>query len=136
LCILRVIQQSERHLDKILNVDEFMRRIFGVIYSNDPVAKAITIRYLALKTLKYLALKVKTLKYLALKTLKYLALKFENTKIFCTENTKISCTENTKTPLKSHIGKQFVSFHKIRKIFLFIFCTEVTFSATWKRQFS
>ena len=37
LCILRVCQQSERHLDKILNVDEVVRRIFSVIHSNDPV---------------------------------------------------------------------------------------------------
>ncbi|KAK7104838.1 integrator complex subunit 7-like [Littorina saxatilis] len=46
LCILRVVQQSEKHLDKILNVDEFLRRIFGVIHSNDPIARAITIRTL------------------------------------------------------------------------------------------
>ena len=45
LCILRVVQQSEKHLDKILNVGEFLRRIFGVIHSNDPIARAITIRY-------------------------------------------------------------------------------------------
>ncbi|KAK7492311.1 hypothetical protein BaRGS_00016408 [Batillaria attramentaria] len=46
LCILRVVQQSEKHLDKILNVDEFSRRIIGVIHSNDPVARAITLRTL------------------------------------------------------------------------------------------
>ncbi|XP_025105728.1 integrator complex subunit 7-like [Pomacea canaliculata] len=44
LNILRVVQQSEKHLDKILNVDEFLRRIFGVIHSNDPIARAITLR--------------------------------------------------------------------------------------------
>ncbi|GFN82837.1 integrator complex subunit 7, partial [Plakobranchus ocellatus] len=46
LCILRVAQQSEKHQDKIYSVDEFTRRIFGVIHSNDPVARAITLRTL------------------------------------------------------------------------------------------
>ncbi|XP_071785880.1 integrator complex subunit 7-like [Asterias amurensis] len=46
LCVVRVAQQSRLHLDKILNVDEFVRRIFIVIYSNDPVARAITLRVL------------------------------------------------------------------------------------------
>ncbi|KAG8230966.1 hypothetical protein J437_LFUL003924, partial [Ladona fulva] len=41
--VLRVCQQSEKHLDKILNVDEFVRRIFSVIHSNDPVARALTL---------------------------------------------------------------------------------------------
>ncbi|XP_045187298.2 integrator complex subunit 7-like [Mercenaria mercenaria] len=45
-CILRVTQESEKHLDKILNVDEFMRRIFTVYHSNDPIARAITLRTL------------------------------------------------------------------------------------------
>lgn len=39
--VLRVCQQSEKHLDKILNVDEFVRRIFSVIHSNDPVSSAV-----------------------------------------------------------------------------------------------
>eukprot|EP00058_Branchiostoma_floridae_P024661 XP_002610151.1 hypothetical protein BRAFLDRAFT_77104 [Branchiostoma floridae] len=46
LCVLRVTQQSEKHLDKILNVDEFLRRIFSVIHSNDPIARALTLRVL------------------------------------------------------------------------------------------
>ncbi|KAK3926066.1 Integrator complex subunit 7 [Frankliniella fusca] len=46
LWVLRVCQQSEKHLDKILNVDEFVRRIFSVIHSNDPVARALTLRTL------------------------------------------------------------------------------------------
>lgn len=46
LWVLRVCQQSERHLDKILNVDEFIRRIFSVIYANDPIARALTLRTL------------------------------------------------------------------------------------------
>lgn len=39
-------QQSEKHLDKILNVDEFVRRIFSVMHSNDPIARALTLRTL------------------------------------------------------------------------------------------
>lgn len=46
LCVLRVCQQSEKHLDKISNVDEFVRRVFSVIYSNDPIARALTLRTL------------------------------------------------------------------------------------------
>ena len=45
LCILRVAQQSTKHLDKILNVDEFMKRVYTVIHSNDPYARAIVLRY-------------------------------------------------------------------------------------------
>ncbi|KAK6636894.1 hypothetical protein RUM43_010558 [Polyplax serrata] len=44
--ILRVCQQSEKHLDKIMNVDEFVRRIFSVMHSNDPIARALTLRTL------------------------------------------------------------------------------------------
>lgn len=44
--VLRVCQQSEKHLDKILNVDEFVKRIFQVMHSNDPVARALTLRTL------------------------------------------------------------------------------------------
>ncbi|KAJ2950900.1 hypothetical protein O0L34_g5264 [Tuta absoluta] len=46
LWILRVCQQSEKHLDKILNVDEFLRRVFSVLHSNDPVARALALRTL------------------------------------------------------------------------------------------
>ncbi|XP_064622387.1 integrator complex subunit 7-like [Lineus longissimus] len=46
LCILKVTQQSEKHLEKVINVDEFIRRIFSVIHSNDPIARAITLRTL------------------------------------------------------------------------------------------
>ncbi|NXS63195.1 INT7 protein, partial [Brachypteracias leptosomus] len=46
LCVLKVTQQSENHLEKILNVDEFVKRVFSVIHSNDPVARAITLRML------------------------------------------------------------------------------------------
>ena len=44
-CILRVLQESEKHLDKVLNVEEFVKRIHGVIHSNDYVARALTLRY-------------------------------------------------------------------------------------------
>ncbi|XP_074662713.1 integrator complex subunit 7-like [Tubulanus polymorphus] len=46
LCILKVTQQCQRHLDKIINVDEFIRRIFSVIHSNDAVARSLTLRTL------------------------------------------------------------------------------------------
>ena len=42
--ILRVAQLSEKHLDKIQNVDEFVQRIFYVIHSNHAVARAVTLR--------------------------------------------------------------------------------------------
>ena len=45
LNILKVVQLSDKHLNKITSVDEFLRRIFSVIHSNDPVARAITLRY-------------------------------------------------------------------------------------------
>ncbi|EEC00174.1 integrator complex subunit, putative [Ixodes scapularis] len=44
MLVLKVMQQSDKHLDKILNIDEFVRRIFSVMYSNDPVARALTLR--------------------------------------------------------------------------------------------
>ncbi|XP_067938962.1 integrator complex subunit 7-like [Watersipora subatra] len=47
LCIVRVLEESHKHLDKIQNVDEFIARIFQVVHSNDPVARAVTIRCLA-----------------------------------------------------------------------------------------
>ncbi|KAJ8716444.1 hypothetical protein PYW07_003071 [Mythimna separata] len=46
LWVLRVCQQSEKHLDKILNVDEFLRRVFSVLHCNDPVARALALRTL------------------------------------------------------------------------------------------
>ncbi|CAG9865045.1 unnamed protein product [Phyllotreta striolata] len=44
LCVLRVCQQSDKHLDKVSNVDEFVKRIYSVIHSNDPIARAVTLR--------------------------------------------------------------------------------------------
>ena len=46
MCVLRVFQQSSLHLDKVTSVDEFVRRIITVINSNDPVARALTLRVL------------------------------------------------------------------------------------------
>ena len=46
MCVLRVFQQSSLHLDKVTSVDEFLRRILTVINSNDPVARALTLRVL------------------------------------------------------------------------------------------
>lgn len=46
LWVLRVCQQSEKHLEKIMNVDQFVKRIFNVIHSNDPIARALTLRTL------------------------------------------------------------------------------------------
>ena len=50
LCILKVSQQSAKHLDKIINVEQFLRKIFSVIHSNDPVARAITLRWMTLSS--------------------------------------------------------------------------------------
>jgi hypothetical protein len=47
LCVLQVTQQSEKHLEKITNIDEFVRRIYAVIHSNDPIARALTLRYVS-----------------------------------------------------------------------------------------
>lgn len=46
LWVLRVCQQCEKHLDKILNVDEFVKRIFTVMHTNDPIARALALRTL------------------------------------------------------------------------------------------
>ena len=46
LNILKVFQISEKHITKITSVDEFLRRIYSVIHSNDPVARAVTLRYM------------------------------------------------------------------------------------------
>lgn len=46
LWVLRVCQQSEKHLEKIINVEEFVKRIFTVMHSNDPIARALALRTL------------------------------------------------------------------------------------------
>ncbi|KAH9402884.1 Integrator complex subunit 7 [Tyrophagus putrescentiae] len=46
LLILQVMRDSEKHLDKILNIEEFVRHLFAVSYSNDPLARSITLRTL------------------------------------------------------------------------------------------
>lgn len=52
--MLRVTQQSEKHLQKVTSIDEFLRRIYSVIHSNDPVARALTLRYSGLIILGHL----------------------------------------------------------------------------------
>ena len=42
---LRVLQETERHVPEVLNKDEFLRRLTTVLLSNDPIARAITLRY-------------------------------------------------------------------------------------------
>mmetsp|Transcript_1879 Transcript_1879/g.2861 ORF Transcript_1879/g.2861 Transcript_1879/m.2861 type:complete len:588 (+) Transcript_1879:42-1805(+) len=46
LCILTVIQQSEPHFSKVLNVGQLLKRLTVVLQSNDPVARALTLRTL------------------------------------------------------------------------------------------
>ncbi|XP_014664803.1 PREDICTED: integrator complex subunit 7-like [Priapulus caudatus] len=46
LCVLRVTQQSGKHLEKILSVDDLVKKIFSVTHSNDPVARALALRTL------------------------------------------------------------------------------------------
>ncbi|CAK9296351.1 unnamed protein product [Gordionus sp. m RMFG-2023] len=44
--IFTVFQQSYKHIDKILNVDELLKHIFTLSYSNDPIARATTLKLL------------------------------------------------------------------------------------------
>lgn len=44
LHILRVFQLSQRHLGKVTNTEELVRRLSLVSHSNDPVARALTLR--------------------------------------------------------------------------------------------
>lgn len=48
LHILRVFQLSQRHLGKVTNTEELVRRLSLVSHSNDPVARALTLRSEAL----------------------------------------------------------------------------------------
>ncbi|KAF2367660.1 Armadillo-type fold [Trinorchestia longiramus] len=48
VCVCEVLETSSRHLDKLINVDEFLRRITTVMHSNDPLARALTLRALGL----------------------------------------------------------------------------------------
>ncbi|ESO09949.1 hypothetical protein HELRODRAFT_190339 [Helobdella robusta] len=42
LCVVQVAEQSSHHLEKLGNVDEIVRSIHSVIYSNDPVARLLS----------------------------------------------------------------------------------------------
>ncbi len=44
LNILKVVQFSEKHISKITSIAEFFKRIYSVMHSNDPVARALTLR--------------------------------------------------------------------------------------------
>lgn len=46
LNILKVFQLTEKHLQKIISMDEFIRRIYSVIHSNDSSARGVTLRYI------------------------------------------------------------------------------------------
>ncbi|CAL4102494.1 unnamed protein product, partial [Meganyctiphanes norvegica] len=37
VCVVEVVESCGRHLDKLINVDEFLRRITAVMHSNDPI---------------------------------------------------------------------------------------------------
>ena len=45
LHVLKVIQLSRRHLNKLTNSDEFLKRINAVTHSNDAVARAVVLRW-------------------------------------------------------------------------------------------
>lgn len=44
-CVLQVAERSETHLDKIISREEIAKRILTVSYSNDPIARSLTLRY-------------------------------------------------------------------------------------------
>ncbi|XP_062502910.1 integrator complex subunit 7-like [Corticium candelabrum] len=44
LWVWKVTQRCACHLEKIMNVDEVVKRLFSVTHSNDPVARALTLR--------------------------------------------------------------------------------------------
>lgn len=44
LNILKVLQLTDKHLQKIISVDEFIRRIYSVMHSNDSLARGVTLR--------------------------------------------------------------------------------------------
>eukprot|EP00026_Physarum_polycephalum_P002620 Phypoly_transcript_02627.p1 GENE.Phypoly_transcript_02627~~Phypoly_transcript_02627.p1 ORF type:complete len:873 (+),score=161.32 Phypoly_transcript_02627:97-2715(+) len=45
--ILQVFIQCQQHTNKILNIDEVLKRLYSVLLSNDPDARAITLRVFA-----------------------------------------------------------------------------------------
>ncbi|KAG0035216.1 Integrator complex subunit 7 [Podila clonocystis] len=42
--VLQVVKKSEPHLKKLLNVEETIKRISPTLHSNDPLARALTLR--------------------------------------------------------------------------------------------
>lgn len=51
--ILQIFQQCQQHTNKILNIDEVLKRLYSVLLSNDPDARAITLRYIERKKEKW-----------------------------------------------------------------------------------
>jgi hypothetical protein len=47
LQVIRVIEKNQKHLQKILNIEEISKLIFYNIHSNDCVCRALTLRALA-----------------------------------------------------------------------------------------
>ena len=47
LQVIRIIEKSQKHLQKILSVDEICKLIFYNIHSNDHICRALTLRALA-----------------------------------------------------------------------------------------
>ncbi|KAB7500558.1 Integrator complex subunit 7 [Armadillidium nasatum] len=46
VCVVEVIETCGKHLDKLINIEEFLRRITAVSHSNDPMARALTLHTL------------------------------------------------------------------------------------------
>ncbi|RCH79334.1 Integrator complex subunit 7, partial [Rhizopus azygosporus] len=46
LYILKVFKEASHHLEKVMNVDETVRRILPILGSNDPIARSLTLRVL------------------------------------------------------------------------------------------
>ena len=47
LQVIRVIEKNQKHLQKILSIEEIARLIFYNIHSNDSICRALTLRALA-----------------------------------------------------------------------------------------
>ncbi len=45
--MIRVIEKNQKHLQKILNVEEILKLIFYNIHSNDAICRALTLHALA-----------------------------------------------------------------------------------------
>ena len=43
--IAKMTQRCARHLERIVSQDEVLRRFLSVLHSNDPIARALTLRF-------------------------------------------------------------------------------------------